>query len=232
MMIINVGGELYHTTRATLCQSPFFVAMLRSIDNSVGTEEDADGNLFVDRNGAAFKDILEFLRTGCPIVPSVHKSTLQVEADYYGITNFETIDEVPHKKDVAMPPDTHRRELLRASKAERCNGRMRFMFSDSEEAELPDNIRTATSTTKGGTRYIYLSQLVGLGFRRVSKRMSQPGSKDEEEENDEDLPLFERTIRTAWVDLEKLDVVDGVWDNVDVVGDGRVAKVSAFEPCH
>lgn len=167
-MCVNVGGHKYSTTKETLCRSPFFEAMIRSVENNAGQARDPDGNLFVDRNGTAFKDILEFLRTGLPIVPSVPESTLQVEAEYYCIPKFETIQEKKKaKKDVALPSAILRREVLRASRIDRSSCQARVMFNQSEAEDLPGHIVQHAGYTKGGTLYMNLHKIKELGFSRV-----------------------------------------------------------------
>ena len=56
---LNVGGKLLHTSRETLSASAFFASLLEF----EGLDTDADGNVFVDRNGKLFSVLLESLRT-------------------------------------------------------------------------------------------------------------------------------------------------------------------------
>jgi hypothetical protein len=202
--------------------------MIQSVENNAFQARDPDGKLFVDRNGIAFKDILEFLRTGLPIVPSVLLSTLQVEAEYYCIANFETIQEKKKaKKDVALPSEILRREVLRASTIDRGAGQTRLMFSRSEAEDLPSHILQHAGHTKGGTLYINLYKIKELSFSRIW----QPGQVGKEGASDDvDMFIYERNVRTSWIDKEKFDIVECVWDMVAEV-DRRLAKVSAFEQC-
>ena len=56
---LNVGGKVLHTSRDTLAASGFFASLL----DFDGLDTDADGNVFVDRNGKLFSVLLESLRT-------------------------------------------------------------------------------------------------------------------------------------------------------------------------
>ena len=56
---LNVGGKVLHTSRDALAASGFFASLL----DFEGLDTDADGNIFVDRNGKLFSVLLESLRT-------------------------------------------------------------------------------------------------------------------------------------------------------------------------
>ena len=56
---LNVGGKVLHTSRDTLAASGFFASLL----DFDGLDTDADGNVFVDRNGKLFSVLSESLRT-------------------------------------------------------------------------------------------------------------------------------------------------------------------------
>jgi len=59
--------------------------------------------------------------------------------------------------------------------------------------------------------------------------MMQPTAAASAEENMEEDPIFERTVRTAWIDLEQYEVDESMWNRVEIVVPGRVAKVVAYE---
>jgi len=86
---LNVGGVRYITTESTLKSrgQNFFTALLSNLVN--GTWEcvqDEEDYLFIDRNGAAFESVLEYLRTGRLFLPTgVSKEQIAVEFDYYSI---------------------------------------------------------------------------------------------------------------------------------------------------
>ena len=56
---LNVGGQLFQSSRETLSCSAFFSSLLE-FD---GGDKDADGNVFVDRSGKLFEVLLECWRT-------------------------------------------------------------------------------------------------------------------------------------------------------------------------
>ena len=57
---LNIGGKKLQTTRETLSASGFFASLLEFDSDG---DKDADGNIFVDRNGDHFAVILDALRT-------------------------------------------------------------------------------------------------------------------------------------------------------------------------
>lgn len=65
---LNVGGTVYVTTAATLSSrgENFFTALLREHHWTTVLE---DGSILVDRNGALFGVVLDFLRTGRLVLP-------------------------------------------------------------------------------------------------------------------------------------------------------------------
>lgn len=239
ILTLNVGGLKYTTTTSTLCRAPFFEAMLRN-ESSMRAMVDHEGYLFVDRNGVAFRDVLEFLRTGQPVVPSVPAHTLYVEADFYQLQGFQLVSDREPSKEVHLPAERVRRERLRALYAEyagRRGLRKRYIFPYEE---LPTEMRLATHIGKRGAKgCLYEDQLVALGFRQRLIHNSDPIVQhypsglccpDAAIVKPSNCALcFERTIRTSWVDLQKFDLLPGMWDVVDIVQEGLVAQVTAFE---
>ena len=57
---LNVGGQMFQTTRETLCGSAFFRSLL---EHGLDGDKDPEGNIFVDRSGKLFEEILDSLRT-------------------------------------------------------------------------------------------------------------------------------------------------------------------------
>ena len=89
---LNVGGTLYKTLASTLVsKSPFFKDVFDSI-----TEEERQGEIFVDRDPEPFGYVLSYLRTGVLVMgeASAHMlGAVLLEADYYGIQSLvEWID--------------------------------------------------------------------------------------------------------------------------------------------
>ncbi|XP_038617989.1 BTB/POZ domain-containing protein KCTD14 [Tachyglossus aculeatus] len=90
---LNVGGTLFTTTLATLRKYPGSrLAELAS--GPPGAQTDRKGRLFIDRPGAPFGPILEFLRSGrlpSEAVPDVYR-----EARYYALEPLvKLLEEAP-----------------------------------------------------------------------------------------------------------------------------------------
>jgi len=90
---LNVGGECYTTTRATLTRYPR--SMLGAMfSGALPTSVDEHGCFFVDRDGSTFRHVLNFLRSGRLALPADFRQLdlLAAEADFYQIE--ELINEV------------------------------------------------------------------------------------------------------------------------------------------
>ena len=84
---LNVGGEVYTTTRSTLCKFPH--SMLGAMFNgSMTPSMDENSCFFIDRDGQLFKFILNFLRSSRLSLPADFKDLdqLSAEADFFQIT--------------------------------------------------------------------------------------------------------------------------------------------------
>lgn len=87
---LNVGGHVYTTTLYTVTQySDSKLAKLFSGEKQV--PRDPKGNYFIDRDGALFKHVLNFLRTRKLTVPEDFQDfeQLEIEATFYGIKPLE-----------------------------------------------------------------------------------------------------------------------------------------------
>ena len=90
-MTINVGGKLYHSTRSTLENSPFFEGLFRgarSIISLIGEVTlDNQGHYFIDRDPILFAVVLQFLRSGVRVsaATAFTQSTLQAEFLAFGL---------------------------------------------------------------------------------------------------------------------------------------------------
>lgn len=87
VITLNVGGILYTTTEATLMKYP--ESMLGSLINrGLPSTRDSNGHLFIDRDGLAFRHVLNFLRSSQLCLPSNFKDLdlLSAEADFYQIS--------------------------------------------------------------------------------------------------------------------------------------------------
>jgi len=86
---LNVGGERYTTTRATLTRYPR--SMLGAMfSGTLATSVDEHGCFFIDRDGPMFRHVLNFLRSGRLALPSDFRQLdqLAVEADFYQIEDL------------------------------------------------------------------------------------------------------------------------------------------------
>lgn len=89
-MTLNVGGTLYSTTLETLTRFPdsMLGAMFRADTlMPANFNPQGDGHYFIDRDGKAFRHILNFLRLGRLDLPRGYGETalLKAEADFYQI---------------------------------------------------------------------------------------------------------------------------------------------------
>ncbi|XP_005112086.1 potassium channel regulatory protein [Aplysia californica] len=87
VVTLNVGGVVYTTTTSTLLKFP--ESMLGSMmSNGLPSTLDANGHLFIDRDGLIFRHVLNFLRSSQLCLPSNFKDfdLLSAEADFYQIS--------------------------------------------------------------------------------------------------------------------------------------------------
>jgi hypothetical protein len=87
---INVGGTMYATSIETLNTCPgSFLGCLFS--GNWHAQEDAEGRVFIDRDGQQFRHILNFLRTGTVHVPTdaADLTALANEADFFGLDDMK-----------------------------------------------------------------------------------------------------------------------------------------------
>ena len=85
---LDVGGTIYHSSRTTLTSVPG--SMLEAwFSGRHAVEEDEDGRVFIDRDGAAFKLVLEYLRSPTSFsLDGISKrdvASCLVEFEYYGL---------------------------------------------------------------------------------------------------------------------------------------------------
>jgi len=93
MLKLNIGGKKYITTEATLISkgSNFFSAFLDNIrSGTMKCVQDEEGCIFIDRNGAAFESVLEYLRTGNIVLPKgISRQQVVTEFDFYSLQKGE-----------------------------------------------------------------------------------------------------------------------------------------------
>jgi hypothetical protein len=101
IITINVGGVLYTTTTATLRNAPGH-SMLAATAAFLAADPpqmqpgalDADGYLFIDRDGPLFAYILRFLRNGGRVALPDDASTcyaIELEAEFFGLADLVSL---------------------------------------------------------------------------------------------------------------------------------------------
>nr|XP_054770437.1 uncharacterized protein LOC129278256 [Lytechinus pictus] len=90
---LNVGGEIYKTSRTTLTKYPnsFFSLLL---EGSIPSTKDNQGNYLIDRDGRIFRHILNFLRSGELLtLPEGFKDfkLLESEADFFLLEDLKNM---------------------------------------------------------------------------------------------------------------------------------------------
>ncbi|KAI7884714.1 uncharacterized protein EV154DRAFT_522033, partial [Mucor mucedo] len=92
---LNVGGMSFCTTYGTLKLSPYFKELLDDGTKKIDVME--NGELFIDRDGDLFNDILEYLRSYD--ICSDNLEELQNEAEFYKLKiMIENIKQILHEK--------------------------------------------------------------------------------------------------------------------------------------
>ena len=107
VVTLNVGGIVHTTTRSTLSKFPD--SMLGALmSGKFPVTQDENGHIFIDRDGAIFRHILNFLRSTRLALPSdfTDYDLLLVEADFYQINPL--IDAILHAQ---TPPQNTERVL-------------------------------------------------------------------------------------------------------------------------
>ena len=93
---LNVGGTHYSTSRSTLTKYPdSMLGVMFSGRHDLETMKRIDGSFFIDRDGARFRYVLDYLRDGKDIVQSFPKSVdvllgLLYDAKYYQLNGLTT----------------------------------------------------------------------------------------------------------------------------------------------
>jgi hypothetical protein len=91
-VILDVGGETFKTTRASLARvkGSFFEAMVSGRHQNASATG-AASEFFIDRDPTHFRHILNFLRTGAVVTlpeSDAAKEELAIEADFYGVVDL------------------------------------------------------------------------------------------------------------------------------------------------
>lgn len=120
---VNVGGQNFATTRATLCGVGVEPRSMLSVmfgKDSLPSQADRDGRIFIDRDGSRFRVILNYLRTGTIHVDTatlrnagVSLHEIREEAQYFGLGNLRAaLDEEIKQNDLQetlrdLPSESH-----------------------------------------------------------------------------------------------------------------------------
>lgn len=89
---LNIGGTIYLTIKSTLLSEPD--SLFESILNQESKPIDSNNRLFIDRDGALFGYILDYLRNKNEFVKPENKQDLirlKNEASYFKIENLAKI---------------------------------------------------------------------------------------------------------------------------------------------
>lgn len=90
---LNVGGQLFTTFHKTLTQSKYFVNLLNEDSLSGKTMTDKN-EIFIDRNGRLFSDVLFYLRTHSVFAKDIDMlRLLQEEAKFYQLNAMVEVSE-------------------------------------------------------------------------------------------------------------------------------------------
>lgn len=85
VIIINIGGQIFHTNEKTLTSIPntYFTNLL--------SQPPQNGIYFIDRNPSIFEDILDYLRDGEIYLPTEQKmlKKFKREAQFYKLVQLE-----------------------------------------------------------------------------------------------------------------------------------------------
>jgi hypothetical protein len=91
---LNVGGQLFVTTRATLCAEAAGSMLATKFDpeSKFALPKEIDGAVFLDREPITFHYILKYLRNGCQVVSDIPDELLKdmcADANYFGLIGLK-----------------------------------------------------------------------------------------------------------------------------------------------
>jgi hypothetical protein len=92
---LNVGGQLFVTTRATLMSDPCSKLASAKFDpESLHPAKEHDGGFFLDRDPITFRYVLNYLRNDCKLVSDIPDDLLKdvrADADYFGLHHLSAL---------------------------------------------------------------------------------------------------------------------------------------------
>jgi hypothetical protein len=96
---LNVGGQVFATTRATLCrEAGSMLARKFDPESNFQPPKELDGGVFLDRDPRIFSYVLSYLRNGCRLVsdiPDKFLKELHADADYFGLDGLKRCCDEP-----------------------------------------------------------------------------------------------------------------------------------------
>ena len=115
---LSIGGQLFVTTRATLCadEGSMLASKFSPASQFAPPIEIEPGILFLDRNPATFDLILDYLRNGCRMVtkpPSHLLPLLRAEADYFSLVKLVEACDLPAARRRVEYKTVDERDLFR-----------------------------------------------------------------------------------------------------------------------
>ena len=141
---LNVGGQLFQTTRTTILSEPDSM-LARMFDpehqHILAPCQVENGAYLIDRSAKYFEPILNYLRTGKLIIdPNVSKLGVLEEARYYGISSIlpsleETVHAEQHQNDEEDLP-LRRREIVKILASTENHCELRFQGLNMAGADL------------------------------------------------------------------------------------------------
>jgi hypothetical protein len=150
---LNVGGQLFVTTRATLCaEAGSMLAAKFDPESKFAPPKKIEGAVFLDRDPITFRYVLSYLRHGCQLVLGIPDDLVQavyVEADYFGL---EALKRATLKPAAAVEPLSD----------EQLEGRVkairdRFMQDPSNMYKLMKSMGELSATPNFGCKFVDLN---------------------------------------------------------------------------
>lgn len=84
---LNVGGTTYYAHKNVLTKSTYFQNLLEGDMSNIAPVNDEE--VFIDRCSHHFESVLQYLRTGYPLIGGrIKLDMLKTEAEYYQLEAF------------------------------------------------------------------------------------------------------------------------------------------------